>query len=519
MLSVNISHTRAHLQGPVNGERVKAGSPDSCGDSDSTDGHSKAPQLVPKGTDLGKRVLFYSSNDKKEKYGVLRYLGEPEFAEGVWCGIELDKPDGKNNGSKHGIRYFTCEPNHGVFVLLSKVELDSSRRSRSRPNSAPSSRTPSVERPTKKVKTITPVAGSGKPHLNTYMLQQELVNRLSTPIQKRKPTQQPSSARGPMKAFATKGVEPAATQTRSRKPNLTPFKSGGIQKAVSSENLRSLREKENKSQSGGIVGKKSSSQKDLRSSTSNLASAGKGRKPTRANSYSELFDDESRVGGTGGGGSGNGKNKTYVKAKSPSTAALRKSADLSLLSDTLLHGWPRTSTPGDRNDQTPDGCSSPEGAEMSDSRSTTSSTVDTTTSGFEKMDTDTPPVQERGFVETPDNCHSVIHPSVESPPTGLVTPANQFVKNERKSPTVGACQVVSPDNGSSLHKQVFKNRPSGTATLSHPLTLQAAGSRFTNGIAENGIENSSFLSPASFMEQFLGPNDSVSSISSCHYLP
>lgn len=506
------------MQGPINGERVKAGSPDSCSDSDSTDGHCKAPQLVPKGTDLGKRVLFYSSHDKKEKYGVLRYLGEPEFAEGVWCGIELDKPDGKNNGSKHGIRYFTCEANHGVFVPLAKVELDSSRRSRSRPNSAPSSRTPSVERATKKVKTTTPVAGSGKPHLNTYMLQQELVNRLSTPIQKRKPTQQPASARGPMKAFATKGVEPPPTQTRSRKPNLTPFKSGGIQKAASSENLRSLREKENKSQSGGITGKKTSSQKDLRSSTTNLASAGKGRKPTRANSYSELFDDEIRISVTVGGGSANGKNKTYTKAKSPSAAVLRRSADLSLLSDTQLHNWPRTSTPGDRNDQTPDGCSSPEGAEMSDSRSTTSSTVDTTSSGFEKMDTDTPPVQERGFVETPDNYHSVINPSVdgnESPPTGLVTPANQFVKNERKSPTVSACQVALPDNGSSLLKQVFKNRPSGTATLSHPLTLQAAGSLFTNGVAENGIENSSFLSPVSFMERFLGPNNSVSSIFSC----
>lgn len=513
VLSVNIAHTRAHLQGAINGERVKAGSPDSCSDSDSTDGHIKAPQLIPKGTDLGKRVLFYSSHDKKQKYGVLRYLGEPEFAEGVWCGIELDKPDGKNNGSKHGIRYFTCEPNHGVFVPLAKVELDSSRRSRSRPNSAPSSRTPSAERTTKKVKTMTPVAGSGKPHLNTYMLQQELVNRLSTPIQKRKPTQQPASARGPMKAFATKGVEPPATQARSKKPNLTPFKSGGIQKAVSSENLRSLKEKEKKSQGGGMTGKKSSSQKDLRSSTTNIASVGKGisaaemkgrRKPTRANSYSELFDGENGGTGDGFGGVSGGKNKTYIKAKTPSAAVLRKSVEMSSLSDTQLHDWPRTSTPGDRNDQTPDGCSSPEGAEMSDSHSTTSSTVDTTSSGFEKMDTDTPPVQERGFIETPGDG------SLESPPTGLVTPTSQFVKNERKSPTVDVCQVALPDSGSPLLKQVFKNRPSGTATLSHPLTLQAAGSVFTNGTAENGVENGSFLSPVSFMEQFLGPNDSVS---------
>ena len=500
---------------------MNAGSPDSSSDCDSTDGPAKAPQLVPKGTDLGKRVLFFSLHDKKDKYGVLRFVGETEFAEGVWCGIELDKPDGKNNGSKHGIRYFTCEANHGVFVPLSKCELDVSRRSRSRPNSAPSSRTPSVERTAKKVKTMTPVAGSGKP---PYKLQQELVSRLSTPIQKRKPNQQPSSARGPMRAFATKGVEAPITQPHGKKPTLTPFKSGGIQKAVSSENLRSLKEKEKKSQNGGIAGKKSSSQKDLRLSTSNLTTIGKGRpssdvkgrrKPARANSYSELFDSESSISTTSS--SSGGKNKTCVKAKTPSSTAFRRSAaDLTSFSDTQLLSWPRTSTPGDRNDQTPDGCSSPEGAEISDSQSSTSSTTDTTSSCFEKMDTDTPPTQERGFIETPDNSHSTSQPSangsvcLKSPPTGLVTQTSQFVRNEKKTPSVDMCQVATPDSGSALPKQVFKNRPSGTATLPHPLTLQTAGSTLTNGGSENGVNDSSLLSPTSFMEQFLGPNISVS---------
>lgn len=48
----------------------------------------------------------------------------------MWCGIELDEATGRNNGSARGIRYFSCDQDHGIFVLLSRVEL-SRRPSRS----------------------------------------------------------------------------------------------------------------------------------------------------------------------------------------------------------------------------------------------------------------------------------------------------------------------------------------------------------------------------------------------------
>ena len=41
---------------------------------------------------------------------------------GVWFGIELDKPVGKNDGSVNGHRYFTCKPNFGVFAPPSRVQ-------------------------------------------------------------------------------------------------------------------------------------------------------------------------------------------------------------------------------------------------------------------------------------------------------------------------------------------------------------------------------------------------------------
>ncbi|KAI8073662.1 hypothetical protein BDF21DRAFT_75755 [Thamnidium elegans] len=54
--------------------------------------------------------------------GTLRFLGEAEFKEGYWAGIQLDiVGSGKNDGSVKGIRYFSCPANTGLFVLASKL--------------------------------------------------------------------------------------------------------------------------------------------------------------------------------------------------------------------------------------------------------------------------------------------------------------------------------------------------------------------------------------------------------------
>ncbi|KRY40529.1 CAP-Gly domain-containing linker protein 1 [Trichinella spiralis] len=56
--------------------------------------------------------------------GVLRFLGPTDFAEGIWAGIELDQPYGKNDGSVHRKRYFTCKPLYGLFAPAHKVVLE-----------------------------------------------------------------------------------------------------------------------------------------------------------------------------------------------------------------------------------------------------------------------------------------------------------------------------------------------------------------------------------------------------------
>ena len=55
------------------------------------------------------------------KPGHIRFLGKTQFADGEWIGCELDQPLGKNNGTVQGVSYFTCSPNHGIFVNPSKV--------------------------------------------------------------------------------------------------------------------------------------------------------------------------------------------------------------------------------------------------------------------------------------------------------------------------------------------------------------------------------------------------------------
>ncbi len=56
---------------------------------------------------VGDRVLV-----RGIKPGVIQYVGATSFGDGIWIGIELDKPHGLNDGRVSGTRYFACDENH-----------------------------------------------------------------------------------------------------------------------------------------------------------------------------------------------------------------------------------------------------------------------------------------------------------------------------------------------------------------------------------------------------------------------
>lgn len=49
----------------------------------------------------------------RAQVGTLRFCGSTDFSGGLWAGVELDRPEGKNDGSVAGVQYFTCRMKHG----------------------------------------------------------------------------------------------------------------------------------------------------------------------------------------------------------------------------------------------------------------------------------------------------------------------------------------------------------------------------------------------------------------------
>ena len=65
---------------------------------------------------IGSRVFL---TDRKT--GVVRFIGMTQFATGIWYGVELSRPLGKNDGSVQGVRYFQCADKYGIFIQFSRI--------------------------------------------------------------------------------------------------------------------------------------------------------------------------------------------------------------------------------------------------------------------------------------------------------------------------------------------------------------------------------------------------------------
>ncbi|XP_013865300.1 CAP-Gly domain-containing linker protein 4 isoform X3 [Austrofundulus limnaeus] len=94
-------------------------------------------QLASMGIRLGDRVVI-----ARQKVGTLRFCGSTEFSGGLWAGVELDKPEGKNDGSVAGVQYFVCRVKHGIFAPLSKISKPLEKHKSSTPRTSTPLRPP-----------------------------------------------------------------------------------------------------------------------------------------------------------------------------------------------------------------------------------------------------------------------------------------------------------------------------------------------------------------------------------------
>merc|ERR1712224_78182 len=57
----------------------------------------------------------------QDDFGTIKYIGKIQGIKGIWIGLRLDEPKGKNNGMAKGKRYFTCPDKHGLFCKKSMI--------------------------------------------------------------------------------------------------------------------------------------------------------------------------------------------------------------------------------------------------------------------------------------------------------------------------------------------------------------------------------------------------------------
>jgi len=74
---------------------------------------------------IGSRVIvpwMFPTTPPKYKKGVVRWIGKIEDVDRV--GIELDTPNGWNDGLMSGVRYFQCERPYGILAFKYQVKID-----------------------------------------------------------------------------------------------------------------------------------------------------------------------------------------------------------------------------------------------------------------------------------------------------------------------------------------------------------------------------------------------------------
>ncbi|KAL6711326.1 hypothetical protein ACN47E_005857 [Coniothyrium glycines] len=110
--------------------------------------------------------------------GLVKYVGTIHVAEGIWLGVQLDEPAGKNDGSVRGERYFTCPPAHGLFVKPTSIVQILAQPAPATPTPAPASKATAPKTrpaaPTSRPRPSSVVAPKPAPRTSTINKRQSL---------------------------------------------------------------------------------------------------------------------------------------------------------------------------------------------------------------------------------------------------------------------------------------------------------------------------------------------------------
>lgn len=68
-------------------------------------------------------VVKFSRQGGKLTQGIVQFVGNLPGRSEAYLGVELDKDEGKHDGTFEGVRYFKSKQNKGVFVAFNKVVM------------------------------------------------------------------------------------------------------------------------------------------------------------------------------------------------------------------------------------------------------------------------------------------------------------------------------------------------------------------------------------------------------------